>query len=520
MIGMIWLFAAGCFSSYEDGVDPDGDGVPWPQDCDNTNPHIYPGAAELCDLIDQDCDGETWDPDDLLGMVTVSNSEDYPGALRSTINAGLAEAGAGGALCVAPGMYREAITLEVPVTLLSLAGAAETAIQPEDSSTQTMRILAGGAGSTVRGFTLTGGGTPGGEGAPSACGGGLMVKGDATLESLNITGNTAYEGAGLCVLAGDVTLTDGVISNNSSGGTGGGVAVWLDSADPQPAHLTMNDVRVELNQSAQSGGGIYVETQTLTANLVVVEGNIITGEGNGAGLAVVAGATVSLTDVRLWSNSFESDGTAAGLYASPENQDEGAPHPTVHGARVDIRDNRAASCGALMCDGCELAMTGLVVAGNQGSNSAVVYVYENTASLDQLTVVGNDGQPFAGGLELYVLGEQRASIRRATFFQNTGGAPLIDIRANTEDGLVAQMSAFEEVHHAQNTPEFDPSAYSEDTTGFFTGCEPAFVSLAGAPTTWDLHLTDADRCLTTGEVELGAYGGANGQAWPAESAWP
>lgn len=46
--------------------DADGDGFPDPADCDDVDPGVHPGAFELCDGVDQDCDGDVDEPGGLI----------------------------------------------------------------------------------------------------------------------------------------------------------------------------------------------------------------------------------------------------------------------------------------------------------------------------------------------------------------------------------------------------------------------------------------------------------------------
>ncbi len=53
----------GCGLLSEPPVDRDQDGFSSDEDCDDSDPNVHPGAPELCDEVDQDCDGAVADPD-------------------------------------------------------------------------------------------------------------------------------------------------------------------------------------------------------------------------------------------------------------------------------------------------------------------------------------------------------------------------------------------------------------------------------------------------------------------------
>jgi hypothetical protein len=83
------------------GIDHDGDGFSLRAgDCDDTNPLIYPGAPDVADGLDNDCDGEIDEgsPDadddgdgfsDIEGDCDDDNTAVYPGAPEGTVADGL-----------------------------------------------------------------------------------------------------------------------------------------------------------------------------------------------------------------------------------------------------------------------------------------------------------------------------------------------------------------------------------------------------------------------------------------------
>ena len=57
-----------CDGVVDEGIDIDGDGFPADEDCDDNDPMTYPGADEMADGRDNDCDGEIDEDLGFLGM--------------------------------------------------------------------------------------------------------------------------------------------------------------------------------------------------------------------------------------------------------------------------------------------------------------------------------------------------------------------------------------------------------------------------------------------------------------------
>jgi hypothetical protein len=226
--------------------------------------------------------------------IAVSNTNDAgAGSLRQA----LADAAAGdtidlsgvtGTITLTSGQLDidDAVTITGPgASNLTISGNNASRVFQMDSD------LAGGT-VTITGVTITGGNTTGqGAGINFYCD---LGSGNLVIDGVVITGNTDEDlGAGLyfdrCHNGSDLTITNSVISNNTATDSGGG-GVWFDEGDT----LTIQNTTVANNRGAYYGGGLYFDDG---ANLVVLNSTFSGNQASQGDDAEGSGGAMQITDL-------------------------------------------------------------------------------------------------------------------------------------------------------------------------------------------------------------------------------
>jgi hypothetical protein len=275
-------------------------------DCDDTDPHAYAGAPELCDGGPNDC-STGWVASDEDGLATWVDAD---GAASDVTTAIAGAPGvpsvyplpADGAVTLCDGTFYARITVGDSVaTLQSLNGATATTLDAEASGTG---VWVYGVGTpTLIGLTITDG--SGTDQGGYTVGGGVWVGNGAslTIEDAVLTGNTATSGGGARVsVSATLTLTGSTLTSNTAAQDGGALHVL-------GGDVSITDSEVSWN-TADSGGGLFLSgSGSLTLTTSTVANNAATSAGGG--IAAYGGA-VTLTDTLVRANTAHEGG---GLYA-------------------------------------------------------------------------------------------------------------------------------------------------------------------------------------------------------------
>ncbi len=322
--------------------DLDGDGFSEDAgDCDDLDASAYPGALEICDGVDNDCNGLS---DELAAAATLDSNTNY-GTIQEALDAAIG----GSTIVVCDGTWGGAIKIETTVTLSSVSGQFDCTI---DGQSQDSTITVTAPDVVISGLTVTGG--------LGAAGGGIngVAADRLKVEASIITLNSADFGAGV-YLGDHCELTDTIVTQNQAIEYGGGVAVKAAST------ATITNGTIEANNAKLGGGAFLYEGATLTASgtstfsdnvaesgggVYVWAGAFSGGEleGNdaiyGGGLYFFAGGQV--TDLVVAGNTSEHGGGAV-IHGAATLTDVvlSGNDATIEGGGLFVDD------GSVTCDG-------------------------------------------------------------------------------------------------------------------------------------------------------------------------
>ena len=473
-------------------------------DCDDADADVHPGAPEVCDGVDNDCDSAT------------ETALDVPGTY-STITVAITAASDGDTVCLAAGTYYETIDFAGKDIIVDGKAGADKV------------LLDGGGGGPVVTFE---------DGESRA----------AALTNVTVTGGDADKGAGVYINAADPTFMHVIIEGNSCTGytTCQGTGMYVNGGDPLLVDVVVQDNEQVAGGSADVtfyGAGIYATSSGIELVDVDILDNLIDGRPNSTSYDARlhgAGAVFYLSDVALdhvdiignqaLSNGSSSstntrivEGGAVELERSSADLkwvrivDNEAQSRVVYGLGLNVYTSSADS----------VTIENSIIGGNTGPASYAIfgggaYLYASSGTTLQLTnvdLVGNapvGTNVYGGG----AYGTAWVELRNVNVaFNDSGSATTL--------GSDLYSFSTTKVHYTNfydNLPTGSQSASSYTSSNGNKALNPGFTDvLPAAVEDWDLELTTSSAVRNLGDPTMydpdgsrcgiGAYSGPDADGW-------
>lgn len=229
--------------------------------------------------------------------------------------------------------------------------------------------------------------------------GGNLVVGINGLTLTNGRASNAENGAGIRTNQNvELTVSNAVLSNNTTDGFGGAIFAYLDST------LTVNASTLTGN-AGFDGGGIYSRGSVMVGESTLTS-NVATDREGGA----IAGYEIAISDSTISDNTAEFAG--GGIRARNE---------TLSITNSIIRNNQTpGSGGGIFAPQATVLIDGSLIANNTSTDNGGGII-GGTATINNSTIQNNQAGAFAGGISSSILTLNNSTISGNRAEQSAGG---------------------------------------------------------------------------------------------------